>query len=453
MSTAGVVAGTVALSLAGLSGSSLAASPPTGPVLSTPATNTPHLLPTTSPTQQVRQLVQCGGTMYAVGTFTTIKRGSTTYARNNAFSFSATSPYQVTTWNPNVNGIVNSIAFNGADCSNAYIGGQFTSVNGTTVKDIAEVNTTTGAVVTGFGHSASGQVETLLGTAGHLLVGGYYTSINGSSSDPYMTSLNPTTGKDDGFVQLHISGNYQFPGVSSNGTRVYNQALSHGGTLDLVMGDFTEVGGVPRQQIFMLNLATSPASVTGWTSPEWDGSDGNLPGGYPYQCATVEPFYIQAAAWSPDDSTVYIGTTGYHPWNLPTGSYPRTGLCDAAAAFPATQAPVTHLWINYAGCDSLYSAAADASTAYFGGHERWSENPNGCDFAGPGAISAPGMEGLSPTTGALTFNPTRARGLGADDMLITNAGLWIASDNFDDSQMCGGVQGLAGICLLPYPGQ
>jgi hypothetical protein len=119
-----------------------------------------------------------------------------------------------------------------------------------------------------------------------------------------MTSLNPATGKDDGFVSLNISGDYQFAGVSSNGTRVFNQSLSHGGTLDLVMGDFTSVGGQARQQIFMLHLATSPASVTAWTSPEWDGSQGEATPaspttGYPYQCAGVEPFYIQAAAWSP----------------------------------------------------------------------------------------------------------------------------------------------------------
>jgi hypothetical protein len=60
------------------------------------------------------------------------------------------------------------------------------------------------------------------------------------------------------------------------------------------------------------------------------------------------------------------------------------------------------------------------------------------------------MEGLSPSTGHLTFNPTRSRGLGADDMLITRAGLWIASDNFQGSSSCGGVSGHAGICLLPY---
>lgn len=447
-----MLAAAAALGFASLAAPSLAA---TGPVSAQPVTNTPHFPASTSATEQIRQLVQCGGTMYAVGSFTSVMRESSSYTRDNIFSFSATSPYTVTSWNPNVNGVVNSIAFNGTNCADAYIGGDFTSVGGTAVKNIAEISTSTGAVVSGFGHSASGQVETLLGVDGHILVGGYYTSINGSSADPYMTSLNPTSGADDGFVHLNISGTYQFSGVSSNPTRVYNQALSHGGTLDLVMGDFTSVGGLPRQQIFMLNLATSPASVTGWTSPEWDGSEGEATpadptSGYPYECATVEPFYIQAAAWSPDDSTIYIGTTGYHPNGWPVGATPRNGLCDAAAAFPATQTSVLHEWVNYTGCDSLYAAAADASTAYFAGHERWSENPDDCDAAGPGAISASGMEGLSPTTGALTFNPTRARGLGADDMLVTSAGLWIGSDNFDGSQMCGGVEDLAGICFLPY---
>jgi hypothetical protein len=463
---AGVAAAAVAVGLAGFAAPSFAATAPTGPVSSTPVANVPHLPPNSSPNEQIRQIAQCGGTMYAVGTFTTIIKGSTSYTRDNAFSFSATAPYAVTAWNPNVNGVVTSIAFNGTNCADAYIGGLFSSVGGSTVKNLAEVDTTAGAVVAAFGHSANGQVSTLLGASGHILVGGYYTSINNSTANPYMTSLNPVTGKDDGFLKLGISGNYNFPGAGSNPTRVYNQSLSHSGLYDLVMGDFTTAGGLPRQQIFMLNLATTPATVTGWTSPEWDGSMGELsstnPTGYPYQCATVEPFYIQAAAWSPDDSTIYIGTTGYHPNGFAVGQTARTGLCDAAASFPATVSPpaqnglpgyVLHNWVNYTGCDSLYSAAADASTAYFGGHERWSSNPGDCDAAGPTAIAAPGMEGLSPATGALTFNPTKARGLGADDMLVTSAGLWIASDNLDGGQTCGGVGGHAGLCLLPYPAQ
>jgi hypothetical protein len=196
-------------------------------------------------------------------------------------------------------------------------------------------------VTTSFAHNANGQVETLLLHGGHLLTGGYYTSINGSSNK-YMTSLNPSTGQDDRFIHLNISGNYQYLGVGPNPTRVYNQQLSHGGTLDLVEGDFTSVGGHSRQQIFMLNLGGSSATVTGWTSAE-----------FKRHCATVEPFYVRAASWSPGDSTVYLATTGFHPADQPVGHYPWTGLCDVAAAFPATQASVSHKWINYTGCDSL----------------------------------------------------------------------------------------------------
>jgi hypothetical protein len=409
--------------------------PPSGVVSPTPAAGTPQLA-STGTAQQVRQLVACGGTMYAVGSFTEIKKGSTTYARNHAFSFSATGPFTVTSWNPDVNGTVNSIALS-PDCSEAYLGGQFTSVNGTKVANIAEVSTSTGAVNTGFGHSANGQVETLAMSNGHLLTGGYFTSVNGSSNK-YFISLNAATGKDDGYLNLDISGTY-----GTDVTKVYNQQISPSGTLDLAEGTFTSVGGLPRQQIFMLSLGSTSATVTGWTSSEFN-----------QQCVPKESFYVRTASWSPDDSTIYIGTTGYH---LASTGARAGGLCDAAAAFPATQTSVSHLWINYTGCDSLYATAADSHAAYFGGHERWSMNPNGCNNEGPGAYPAQGMEGVDPANGALYVNSagtagyyTRGRGFGADDMLITSAGLWIASDNLNNTSQCGGVSGHAGICFLPY---
>jgi hypothetical protein len=434
-----LVTGAAALTVTGLAGMAAAS------VSSRPATGTPQLYPNGS-TEQVRQLVQCGGTMYAVGSFTMIQQGSsgTVYTRNNIFSFSATSPFTVTSWAPSVNGTIDTIAFNGTNCSTAYIGGNFSSVNGSSAVNVAAISTSTGALVTTFAHNANREVETIVGYNGHLLTGGYFTSINGSTSHKYMASLNPSTGNDDGFVNLNISGHYQYCNSSGtqcaggNATRVYNQQLSHGGTLDLVEGVFTSVGGQPRQQIFMLNLSGTTATVTGWYPTEFNE-----------HCWFSEPFYTRAASWSPDDQTVYTATTGFHlyDWN---GSLPLTGICDTAGAFPATQTTVSHRWLNYTGCDSLYSTAADSTTAYFGGHERWSQNPNGCNVQGPGAISAPGMEGLSPSNGLLIFNPTRARGLGADDMLVTGAGLWIASDNLNNASQCGGVFGHAGICFFPY---
>ena len=417
-----------------------------GPVSTKPAAWTPHLPATTSSVMQIRQLAQCGGTMYAVGTFTTVLRYSSTFARNNAFSFSATTG-AVTSWNPNVNGTVNSIALS-ANCSTAYLGGLFTSVHGTALKNLASVSTSTGAVNTGFTHSAGGQVAALLISGNHLLTGGYFTGVNGSTKK-YMASLNPATGLDDGYVNLNISGNYVYTDdgghpAASNPSRVYNFELSPDRGRLLVMGDFTSVAGQRRQQIFMLDLGASVATLDPWYSAEFNAN-----------CATVEPFYVQAAAWSPDGTSVYVATTGYKPANglgYKTTD-PRAGLCDAAAKFPSTRSStLAHNWVNYTGCDSYYSVAADTNDVYVGGHERWANNSRGCDYAGTGAVSRPGLGALSPSTGlATSWNPTRARGLGADDMIVTTnpPGLWIASDNAYGSDTCGGVYGKAGICFLP----
>jgi hypothetical protein len=396
----------------------------------TPASGTPAFPTVTSRVEQVRQLVQCGGTMYAVGSFSVVGQGGSTFHRANAFSFRATAPYTMTSWNPRANGQVNTIAFSGPDCSQAYLGGKFSSVHGTRAQNIAEVSTRTGAVITRFERAASHTVYTLVVNRGHLLAGGLFTTINGSANR-YLTSLNPVTGQDDGFVRLGISGHYGGTGA----TKIYNQQVSRNGALDLLEGTFTRVGGQARQQIFMIRLTGPRAVVTRWTSAEFNRG-----------CAAREQFYVRAASWAPGDGTIYIADTGYRP---PEGA--NTGLCDAAAAFPARQQRVRHKWVNYTGCDSLYSTAADATTAYFGGHERWASNSRACDTQGPGAVRAPGMVGLSAARGTVTFNPGRGRGKGADDMLLTPAGLWVASDNFDQTNTCGGVTGHAGLCFLPYP--
>jgi hypothetical protein len=400
--------------------------------------------------EQVRQLVQCGDSMYAVGTFSQVSKGSQTFNRNNAFSFSATNG-AVTDWDPNVNGTVNSVALSG-DCQTAYLGGAFTSVDDTAASNIAAVSTADGSVVATFATTANKKVNTLVLAKGHLLVGGYFTSFNGSTSKKFMISINPSTGQDDGYVNLSISGKYIYTdqaGQASRGnsTQVFNTALSPDGSKLLVMGVFTSVGGQGRRQIFMLDLGADDATVNAWYSPEFDQN-----------CHIVAPFWLQDASWSPDQNTIYIATTGekpatnanpyvgtgYHTWET------RGGLCAAAAAFPASSSSyVLHDWVNYTGCDSLYSTAADANHVYVGGHQRWAGNANGCDSAGTGAIPAPGIGGLDPTGGALTYSPARGRGKGATDILRTSAGLWIASDNAQNTSSCAGEGNKMGICFLP----
>jgi hypothetical protein len=366
--------------------------------------------------------------MYAVGRFTQVKWHGRTYSRNNAFSFSATRPYTMTSWNPDVNGEADTIAFSGS-CGSAFIGGSFSQVHGTAAANIAKVSTSSGAVVTRFGHRADAPVLSIVARHGHLFAGGQFHSVNGSR-DSFLASLSPTTGKDDGFARLGISGS-----LGDGRTKIYNQQISHDGREELAEGTFTSVGGQRRQQIVMLRLTGRRMTVTDWTSPEFFTS-----------CQPEEQFWLRAAAWSPDDKTVYVATTGFRPEFGP----PNSALCDAAAAFPATHSFVRHVWINYTGCDSLFATAASSQTAYFAGHERWASNRFGCNERGPGATDAPGMVGLSDRDGQVVWNPTRSRGLGADDMLVTRAGLWIASDNSDRATSCGGAGGHAGICFMPF---
>jgi hypothetical protein len=446
-----------------VAGSALpAAAAATAPVSPTAATGMPHLATsgTDGSVEQVRQLVQCGSTMYAVGVFTSIQRGTAVYARNNVFSFNAATG-AVTSWNPDANGRVNAIALS-PHCDTAYLGGTFTAVHGTTARKLAAVSTTTGAVKSGFAHQASAMVDTLVRARGRLLVGGRFTSINGSNR-PYLASLDPSTGLDDGYLNLSISGTYSYTdlnGVKSapNVTHVYNFALSPDRSKLLIMGIFTAVAGQTRQQLFMVDLTAGHASLDPWYSPDFNAF-----------CAANHPFYVQDASWSPDMAKLFVATTGYKPATGPGSKVrdPRAGLCDAVAAYPTTAAPgQSRLWINYTGCDSLYATAADAGSVYVGGHERYASNRLGCDtYLTPGAtrVSAPGMGGFNSSTGGVytTNDPlvgryARGRGLGADDMLLTTAGLWIASDNAQNTDGCGTTatgglaQGHSGICFLPY---
>jgi hypothetical protein len=410
--------------------SSAAATPRTGIVGTNPANFTPWLLKST-PKQIVRQLMPCGGRMYAVGRISAVGEPSShTYVRRNAFSFSQTNG-RMRAWYPKVHGQVNSIALT-PDCKTAYLGGSFSRVNSRVAHNIVAVNTTTGQVRKHFRRNANGEVNTLEYTHGRLLAGGTFTKINGKSRTG-LASMMWRTGHVGAYANFHITGSY--PHTT---TQVYNSQLSHSGKFLLIEGVFTSIDGHGRHQMAMLHLRRTTATLSHWYSRDFRAT-----------CAG-EHFYAHAGAWSPDDSTVYMASTGDGPSTTKT-----SGLCDAVAEFPARKASVHHGWINYTGCDSLYGVVAGRHAVYVTGHERWANNKGGCDNASPNAKSRPGVGAMYPSTGkARPWNPTRSRGYGGDDMVLTSAGLWVASDNWKDgtSQMCGKETNHGGICFLPYAG-
>jgi hypothetical protein len=347
------------------------------------------------------------------------------------------------------------------------------------VRNLAKVNGTTGVNNAAFTLHPSGRVahmEIVRDSAGvlHLLVGGY--------AKPYLRSVNEVTGLNQaGYLppgaatDAFISGTYQFDGASAQTPRIYNMTVypapyQPGSTTVnpavLMTGIFTNVGpSTPTQtnhheQIFRLNLTSPQATVSPWSPAEL------------YQhCLGRQPFYAQDAAWGPNMSAIYVVTTGYRLASelaLPRTQRPqhRTGPCDAVIAYPATEQEIPsttanpgHTWINYTGCDSLYSVATDNQTVFIGGHQRFINNGEACDQLGTGGRAQEGLGEIDPATGQAQTGPVRGRGLGAADMLWTSTpgttGLWVASDNQANTDSCGLTtggttqHGRMGICFLP----
>jgi Domain of unknown function (DUF5122) beta-propeller len=354
----------------------------------------------------VYALAQAGNQIVAGGTFRTVKNATrtVTYTRSNIMSFDATTGALSLSFAPAFNGPVWAIQPSG---SALYVGGTFTAVNGVTRRALAKIDATTGALDPTFraGFSSGAVTEVRL-VNGRLIVSGTFPK--------RLAALDPVTGADTGYINLGITGT-----VASNAgsTEVYRFAVSPAGDRLVGLGNFTSVGGQARKRAFMLTLGATAATVHPWYYRPLDnmcGSD-NIPD------------YMRDVDFSPDGTWFAFVSTGFVPR---TPGEIGTALCDATARFETNvTSPQVPTWINYTGGDTLHSVAVTGAAVYVQGHQRWLDNPFGRDFAGPGAVSRPGIGAIDPSTGlALPWNPTKTRDGGGREFLVTPAGLWVGSD-------------------------
>ena len=73
--------------------------------------------------------------------------------------------------------------------------------------------------------------------------------------------------------------------------------------------------------------------------------------------------------------------------------------------------------------------AATGAAVYVQGHQRWLDNPNGRDIAGPGAVSPAGHRRHRPgdRQGA-ALEPDQGPRRRRQGLLVTPRGLWVGSD-------------------------
>ncbi len=421
------VAVTLGALLASSAGGAAASIEQPGVVSARASASTPHLAATDQVKRPMALAVeQAGDTTYVGGKFLAVQDStrSTTMPRSNMVAFSSTTGDVSTSFAPTVDGMVFAVRAVG---DSVYIGGKFTSVDGVARPAIAKLDARTGALDTAFQPAMrGGRISEIRLVDGRLLVGGTFRQ--------KLIALDPTTGRNTGYVNVPIDGRLA---LSTSKTEVYRFAVNPAGTRLIGVGNFTTVGGENRKRAFMLNLGTDAAELSQWYYPPLDN-----------KCLSNTPTrqaYLEDVDFAPDGSYFVFGATGYVP---ATTAEIGAAVCDAVARFETdVLAPTAPTWINYTGGDTIHSVSATGAAVYVQGHFRWLDNPSGKDSAGPGAVDRRGVGAVDSSTGeALSWAPQAPAAQGGQDILATDAGVWFASD----SQRFGGRYH-RGIAFAPLP--
>jgi hypothetical protein len=365
-----------------------------------PVDFTPHVLDGT-----VWSMAVVGDTVVVGGAFTKVADSSRkqTYARKNIFAYGLNDG-AIRSFAPAVDGAVYALAA-GTD-STVYAGGAFKSVNGANSRGLVRIGLD-GDRVSSFNAKINwGDVRAVEARGSSVYAAGTFTAINGVNRAA-LARVNAVSGAVDTGFDARLTA----PGLSR--TRVEHFDISPDGRRLVAIGALLRSGGYDRTQIAMFDIAGPTAALTNWYTDA-------------YKPACMKGFdtYLRQVKFSPDGSYFVVAATG-------RASSPST-QCDSAARFEANGSGRHNpTWVQRTGGDSLYAVAVTGAAVYLGGHQRYFDNPYGTDAKGPGpgAVARTGIGAVSPSTGrALSWNPTRARGVGVRVLLPVPRGLLVGSD-------------------------
>jgi hypothetical protein len=392
---------------------------------------TPQVVATvTVPSPHVDAIATLGATTFAGGSFDTITQGGRSYPRSHLVAFNRTTGAVSTTFSPQIaGGQVWAVATDAATNS-VYVGGAFKTVNGATRPALVKLNATTGVVDTNFRPPfAGGQVNDLE----VITLAGVRRLVVAGSSGRKLMSLNPATGRDDGYFTSVVSDPVP---EAWGGVSVYRFAINPARTRLVATGNFLKIDGSPRSKFFMLTLGNTGDSLASWYYP-----------GFAKPCSSTAPRRIanlQGVDWSPDGTAFTITATGQIPARTTDIWYHRLGdanranttVCDGAGRFNLVDATKPE-WINYTGGDSVWTVSDTGAAVYVAGHFKWLDNPDGWASKGIGdktsgasSASRRGIGAIDPATGlADGWNPgLTATRLGGKALVPDSNGLWIGND-------------------------
>src|SRR5581483_9512815 len=275
-------------------------------VSAVPAAGTPDVVD-----GRVLAIAQVGGTMVLGGTFTSVgppDDTSTVYSLPDAFAFNAASgAIDHTGFLPTINGTVDAV-IPGPAAHEVYVGGSFTKIDGKKTS-LALLDLRTGKIVSGWKPPAiNGAVAKLVLSGGRLFVAGNFTTVNGATHRG-LVALNPKTGADTSYVDLSFTGHHNYgtkcdPSTQTCATGhvgVKSLDVNPAGTVMVAVGNFTEVAGQPRDQVAMIDLGGSAATLdTHWATLAYTAA-----------CLSSSfDSYIRDVQFAPDGSYFVIAATG-----------------------------------------------------------------------------------------------------------------------------------------------
>lgn len=161
------------------------------------------------------------------------------YSRNNLVRLN--SDGTVHAWNPNANGIVEALYFDGSD---VYVCGQFTSVGGQPRTRIAKLDDVVGVADPFWSANASNVVYSIFVDNSNVFVGGTFNSIKSVTRNK-IAKLSKTNGDVD--LTWDANANNTVESISAS------LDMSGDATEIYAGGSFTTIGGVSRSRIAKLN--------------------------------------------------------------------------------------------------------------------------------------------------------------------------------------------------------
>ena len=206
----------------------------TAPIAGTPATPSADALPTTQINGVAWQQAIAGNKVYVGGDFQNARpagaaAGVNTVPRTNMLAYDITTGVLDPTWAPNPNGAVRAVV-KSPDGTRLYVGGSFTSIAGVSKYRIAAFDTATGALVGSFTAGANSQIRAIAATNTTVYVGGIFTAAGGQPRTK-LAAFSAATGAVLPWNPVVDNGSVNALATSPDGTTV------------IVGGSFTSFNG------------------------------------------------------------------------------------------------------------------------------------------------------------------------------------------------------------------